>query len=188
MNLPCVMLDLETLGTGDGAAIIQIGAVRFDWKTHEDAPEGWISSPYGEFRRNILWDSPGFGNIEPGTVQWWLEQDATTRTGVFAQDGAEDLTQALHQFNLWVQDGGDVEGIWADSPSFDLRLLRQACERCGVAYRFKHWQERDLRTLKKELACASDEPMFVGKKHDALDDAHHQARYVVRIMQRNAAR
>ena len=183
-HLPHVMVDVETLGRRDGDAIIQIGAVRFDWRVHDDAPEGWVSSPYGEFRRNVAWDSAGFGNIEPETVQWWLVQCAQTRCQVFAQYEAQELSRVLRDFNQWVHHGGEVAGIWADLPSFDMRLIRQACERTGVPYYFSHSQERDLRTLAKELGVDGDEPLRVGKKNDALDDAHHQARHVVRIMQR----
>lgn len=183
-HLPAIMVDVETLGRRDGDAIIQVGAVRFDWRVHDDAPEGWISSPSGEFRRNVAWDSKGFGNIEPATVQWWLGQDSQTRGRVFAQYEALPLIDVLRDFNQWVQFGGEVAGIWCSSPNFDLRLIRQACERTGVPYYFLHSQERALRTLRKELGVDGDEPLRVGQKHDALDDAHHQARHVVRIMQR----
>lgn len=184
MNLPHIMVDLETLGTGDHAPIIQIGAVRFDWRASPDAPEGWVSSPYGEFRRNIKWRSSGFGTIDPDTMLWWLKQDERTRQQVFDQDVAVDLTTAIADFYAWVQEGGPVEGVWADSPSFDLRLLRQAAERVRKGWIFTHRQERDVRTLKKELAVEGDVPEFVGKQHDALDDAHFQALLVCNVMRR----
>lgn len=184
MNLPHIMVDLETLGTADHAPIIQIGAVRFDWRASPDAPEGWVSSPYGEFRVNVDWRKPYFGTIDPDTMLWWLKQDERTRQQVFDQDGAKGLRSAVSSFFDWVKAGGDVEGVWADSPSFDLRLIRQAAERCGVRYPFTHRQERDVRTLKKELALESDIPEFVGKQHDALDDAHFQALLVCNVMRR----
>lgn len=184
VHLPAIMVDVETLGTGDNAPIIQIGAVRFDWAVSAEAPEGWTSSPYGEFRQNVLWNSEGFGKIDADTLQWWLKQDGTTRRGVFDQEHALSLNVALWSFFKWVRDGGDAWTVWANSPDFDLRLLRQACERTEVPYEFTYRQPRDMRTLVKVLGVDEDRPLRVGKKHDALDDAHHQARHVVNIMQR----
>lgn len=178
------MLDVETLGTGDHAPIIQIGAVRFDWTPCDEAPNGWTSSPYGEFRHNILWTSEGFGQVDIPTLQWWLKQDGTTRREVWDQEYALELDVALRSFFKWVRDGGDAWTVWANSPQDDLRWLRQACERAGVTYEFTYRQPRDMRTLVKVLGTDEDRPLRVGKKHDALDDAHHQARHVVNIMQR----
>jgi hypothetical protein len=182
------MLDVETLSTGDNAAIIQVGAVRFDWVPCDEAPNGWTSSPYGEFRQNVLWNSEGFGQIDVDTLLWWLKQDGTTRRGVFDQECALHLKTVLCAFFAWVRSGGDAWTVWANSPQDDLRWLRQACERAGVEYEFTYRQPRDMRTLVKVFGVEDDRPLRVGKKHDALDDAHHQALHVVNIMQRvNAA-
>lgn len=167
-----VMIDLETLGTGDFAPIVQIGACRFDAER-----VGHV------YRQNIL--ARDWANIDGDTLLWWNGQAADVRARVFDQAGALPLAAALHEFGNWLKSGGDFVGAWADSPSFDLRLLRQAWERSGMIARwpFTHRVERDLRTLKKlrgadTVEPARDEGELV---HDAADDAVFQARWVQAI-------
>lgn len=181
-----IMVDVETLGVGDNAPIIQIGACRFDWHTSDDAPEGVISAPGGEFRVHIL--ASDWKNIEADTVLWWDRQDPLTRATVFDQRIAVSLGIAMDMFARWCERGGRVEGIWADSPNFYLRLMRQAWERTITwPWPFTHRQERCFRTIKKEFGHLSEEPLFVGTRHDALDDAMHQALWCANIMRKLGA-
>ncbi len=174
-----IMIDLETLGTGDNAAIIQIGAVRFD--PNEDLD----SRDRARFQENIRWSCAGFGEIEPDTVLWWNQQDPGVRARVYEQKDALPLRDAIGKFHEWAHYHIPIGNIWANSPDFDLRLLRQACSRFAyVPYPFEFRNHRDMRTLVKELGVPEDEPKFIGFEHDALDDAIHQAYWVVNIMKR----
>lgn len=175
-----IMLDLETLGVGDNAAIIQIGACRFYPHVGLDPSEG------RQFSQNVDWESQGMGTLEPGTVQWWNSQSEEAREKVWDQSEALPLCDALVQFSIWVG-RTPVQpqiSIWANAPDFDLRLLRQAFERVGYGYPFQHRQHRDMRTLVKEFGMPEDKPTFVGLEHNALDDAVHQAQWVTNIMKR----
>lgn len=175
MSTPDIMIDIETLGTGDHAAIVQIGAVRFNR----------LTGAQGEtFRSNIDWGCEHFGNIEPDTMRWWLEQGATVRAQVFSQLGSVSLARALALLDKWVADSGPVETIWACPPNFDHRLIRQACERTGVPYRFSFFKERDMRTVREEFGRPADYPGFDGLKHDALADAAHQAKWLCATIKR----
>lgn len=68
-----IMLDLETLGTQPGCAILSIGAVAF-------SPEAGAIASTEPFYVEISLEStlPRFG-VEAGTLRWWLEQGAATR-------------------------------------------------------------------------------------------------------------
>ncbi len=174
-----VMLDLETLGTGDGAAIVQIGAVRFDpW-----AGDGLVSAPAAAFCESIRLDSVGLGTIDGPTVAWWLGQEREAQDSVLLNENRTTMVAALDRFDHWIREES-VEFVWADSPNFDLRLLRQAFGRQGMPWPFTHRQERCHRTLKwqgREL-LGLKEPERTGTKHHALVDAYHQAQVAVRIL------
>lgn len=172
-----IMLDVETLGTEDHAAIVQIGAVRFnlfDGKLSRD----------NEFSCQVHWDSANLGKIEPDTLRWWLEQDADVRARVFDQDEAVVLPACLRSLDAWVIRSGPLHSIWACPPSFDMRLLRQAYERSDMGYRFSFFKERDMRTVRQVFGTAADKPEFEGAKHDALDDARFQAQFLINIVRR----
>jgi DNA polymerase III epsilon subunit-like protein len=165
-----VMLDLETLGTGDHAAIVQIGACVFDSRE--------ISST---FRRNIYLGSENLGNIEGDTLRWWMGQSPDAIASVLQSTERAPLRIALEDFRSWLV--GDRFAIWANSPSFDLRLLRQAYERCGLEPPWKFYQEMDHRTM-KHLGRLLNVPrlQFEGTKHDALVDTINQARYLMAVL------
>lgn len=169
-----IMIDIETLGTGDGAAIIQIGAVRF----------GKVGLEPDDFTCQVDWNSSHFGNIEPNTLRWWLEQDPAAREAAFSQVGVMSLINCLNSLNSWIAAAGIFRHIWACPPNFDLRLLRQACARCNVGYPFPFWKERDFRTIRSEVGAPGDEPKRLGIKHNALDDARFQAKYLINILKR----
>jgi len=72
-----IMLDLETMGNGNNAAIIAIGAVKFD----QDITD--------RFYKTIDLDSSvdvGL-EIDPSTVLWWMKQGDDAR-GQFQHPGA----------------------------------------------------------------------------------------------------
>lgn len=177
MNYSEIMLDLETLGTEDHAAVVQIGAVRFD------IYGAGIIGP-DQFTCQVDWDSDEFGTIEPDTLQWWLSQDAAVRNRVFRQEGAVSLGRALCLLDKWVSDGGPMVNCWTCPPNFDARLLRQAYLRCKMPYRFPFYKERDMRTIREVFGTIHDKPEFEGDKHDALDDARHQAQWLINILRR----
>lgn len=156
-----VMLDLETLGTDPGAAIVSIGAVRFD------------TSGLGEtFHRSISIESAIAAGlaVDGETLEWWLDQDPQAQQ-VLA--GGQDLAGALVDFRDFY---GDAEEVWAFSPTFDCTILSAAYDAVDLERPWNYRAERDARTL-AALPIAADVE-HDGTVHDALDDARHQARMV----------
>jgi DNA polymerase III epsilon subunit-like protein len=155
------MLDIETLGLEPGAAILSIGAVRFDAGT-VDADD--------EFLRSVsLASCEQYGlEIDAETLTWWLDQDAAAQAQL---TGGSDLHGVLREFSVWL-DG--AEEIWANSPAFDCVHLEHAYGEVALEVPWEYYQRRDYRTLSGlELV---DEPEHSGTEHDALDDAVQQAR------------
>jgi DNA polymerase III epsilon subunit-like protein len=152
-----VMVDIETLGTEPGCAILSVGAVGFDldglgFQFHE--------------RVDLCSCEEAGLRLDADTVQWWAKQDNVR--DVLA--GGDDLETVLAEFVRGVEDADEV---WANSPSFDLAILKAAGEAVGVEMPWAFYQERDFRTLKNLPVAVELE--HDGTEHDALDDAIHQA-------------
>jgi|AntDeeMinimDraft_5_1070356.scaffolds.fasta_scaffold35801_1 DNA polymerase III epsilon subunit-like protein len=161
-----VMIDIETLGSTTGAAIVSLGAAVFD--------TGGVKA---EFEQSISLDSCleiGL-SIEADTLEWWLDKDETAREVL---KGGDNLAKVLAEFMAWYE-LHDIEQVWANSPSFDCEQLEfafEAVEIDEIKPPWKYHEERDYRTL-KELPLGFEVDIdHKGTKHDALDDAVHQAR------------
>jgi len=160
-----VMVDIETLGTERGAAIVSIGAVRF------------TTNGVGEtFHRSISLKSCEDAGltVDAETLEWWLTQSDETKEQLV---GGDSLRAVLGGFSEWYN-GADE--IWANSPSFDCELLEAAYDAVGLEEPWEFWEERDVRTI-ESLPIASD-LKHQGVEHDARDDAVHQARVVAKTL------
>ena len=153
-----VMLDIETLGTEQGCAILSIGAVRFGLDGHGD-----------EFYRSVDLESCQDAGLEidANTLEWWLGQDDAV-TGVLT--GGDNLADVLEDFSSFY---GTSDEIWAFSPSFDCDILAAAYDAVGIVPPWKYYEERCCRTLAALPVWPDIEQD--GDEHDALDDARYQA-------------
>lgn len=165
------MVDLETLGVGDHATIVQIGAVSF-------YADGTIISRCIADVAVKDWD----GTTTPDTIMWWMGQEESVRSRVFSPDVPRvPMKIALADVDRLMS---GCTTIWANSPNFDLRILRQAYERHGMEWEHSPFKERDFRTFKKIAPRLSGSVRPVAdadKKHTALYDAEHQALWLCNI-------
>lgn len=86
-----VMIDIETLGTKPGAAILSIGAVMFS------------ATGLGEtfYTPVSLKSCTDIGlTVDPDTVAWWMQQSEEARQAAFQAD-APPLQTALLRLNDW---------------------------------------------------------------------------------------
>lgn len=160
-----IMLDIETLGTEPGCAIVAIGACRFDTRHVGQT-----------FEASVDLQSNGEAGltVDHETLSWWLTQDEQAREQL---TGGESLSDALDRLAGFVD--GDVE-IWANSPTFDCEILAAGYEAVGMDLPWHYWQLRDFRTL-QELDI--DEPTdHEGVEHDAVDDAVYQATVAASVL------
>lgn len=165
-----IMIDLETLGTKPGCAILSIGAVEFD-----------LNGIYSSIYREIDIDSSiakGFA-VERDTLRWWMNQADGVRKPLFCQ--TEDITEALNTFKWWCGSNDTSESItfWGNGASFDLGILRAAYAKIGVDF-FSSFQDRCYRTVKNmypEVKIQSNPNL-----HNALEDAKCQALHLIEIL------
>lgn len=164
-----VMLDLETMGHGPTAAIIQIGAVQFN-----------ETNILQQFRVNVaLQSSVAYGmSTDEDTVDWWRGRagSASAFKGV-----AHPLPKALDDFARWLnqlEGFREGAGLWSKGPAFDAAILEYAYRLMGHDNPPWHYRQvSDQRTIERTaLALGRTQPVYSEPPHDALLDAVSQAR------------
>lgn len=161
-----LMVDIESLGTDPGAAILSIGAVPFDTDGVDDDAGFYVVVDLRSCEDAGL-------SIDADTLLWWFDQSDEAKSVL---SGGGDLGESLEAFADFVDDV-DPDEVWANSPSFDCRLLGAAFDAIDADVPWSYWEERDLRTLKNlpgvgDPFPANDDAV----EHDAFDDAVVQAR------------
>lgn len=162
-----IMLDLETMGNGSNAAIIAIGAVRFDADVTD------------KFYETIKLDSSVAHGLEidPATVMWWMKQSDEARSQF--ERLSDHLPTVLMQFTAWI---GSKAIVWGNGSDFDNVILANAYKKCGIDVPWKFYNNRCYRTIKN---LNRDIKMDrIGTHHNAVDDAESQARHLMRILSR----
>lgn len=165
-----IMVDIETLGNGNDAAILSIGACKFNATEILDkfhvAVDPESSTAYGL-------------KMDASTVMWWLHADRAAAREVLLSHPTVDLPSALHGFATWV--GPDSVPMWGNGATFDNVILRSAYRAAGEEYPVRFWDDRCYRTMKN---MAPDIKIVrEGTYHDALDDAVNQAKHLQRIVE-----
>jgi hypothetical protein len=174
---PHIMVDLETMGTAPGSAIVSLGAVAFD-------P---VAGTLGEefYRVISLRSCQNRGlTMDPETVVWWTQQSEAAR-GQLNKPDAEDLGSVLGWFaSWWRRQQGQF--FWGHGANFDEPLLSWACRAAHVVQPWKYWDARCTRTL---FAITGERPNRAkGVHHNALDDAKAQAEAVIRAYSKLSVR
>lgn len=167
-----VMVDIETMDVSAKAAIVSIGAVRFS--------ENGVGRAHDRFSYTIDLDS----NLAVGrtmnasTVMWWMRQDDDARRAIYDGVNQVNLKFALNEFNTFLK---RVKGslVWGNGADFDNTIIISAMADCGIEPGWKFRDNRCFRTLKH--LYPDTEPERQGVRHNALDDAVHQAEWAVNI-------
>ncbi|EPA9497387.1 TPA: 3'-5' exoribonuclease [Escherichia coli] len=173
-----LMIDLETMGKNPDAPIISIGAIFFDPQTGDVGPE---------FSKTIDLETAG-GVIDRDTIKWWLKQSREAQSAIMTDE--IPLDDALLQLREFIDEnsGEFFVQVWGNGANFDNTILRRSYERQGITCPWRYYNDRDVRTI-VELGKAIDfdarTPIpFEGERHNALDDARYQAKYVSAIWQK----
>jgi len=171
-----VMLDIETLGTKPGSAIVQVAAVRFDRKTgvSDEVKPNQVHCRH--FDRYVdLESNLKLGlTMDAGTVEWWLQQDDEARK-IFEKPKFP-LCSVLWEFQKWL---GKESCVWGNGATFDNVLMRAAYNACGESKPWSFRLDRDLRTAFDLTGFNPKDVPFEGTKHNALDDCKHQIKCLV---------
>lgn len=160
-------LDLETLGTSPGCALLSIGAVIFD-------QNGLKQEFYRAVNRE---DNATYGLKEDGsTEQWWLRQSEAAREAAFA--GGSSIKEALAAFDKFYIDSGTTE-YWANGANFDGPYLEAVYRAIGWEVPWKYNSARCARTVFQLANVSARDFAGEGVYHNALDDAKAQALAII---------
>lgn len=160
------MIDLETLDTSPNAAILTIGAVRFNPFGNELADKAMK-----RFYAKIDLDSCDKINltVSNDTIEWWSKQSKEAQEEAFSEDNRIDIVdamKALYKF-CW-----GSKRVWSHGAGFDIVILENIFRKIQKAYPWQYWSVRDTRTL-FDMGINPNRPPIL--KHHALEDAWNQA-------------
>lgn len=160
------MIDLETLATSSDAAILTIGAVKFD-------PFGSVAdfTNNDKFYAKVDLDSCNELNltVSDDTINWWATQSKEAQDEAFGPTDRihiEDAFQDLYKF-CW-----GSQYVWSNGAAFDIVICETVFKRIPKKIPWDFWQVRDVRTM-FDLGIDPQRPQVTA--HNALEDALAQA-------------
>lgn len=158
-----IMIDLETLATSTDAAILSIGAVKFDPFGNDVTSE--------TFYRKVDIDSCHELNltVHDSTIEWWATQSEEAKNEAFNPEGREDIFDVFQQLYKFCW---GAQRVWSNGSGFDIVICETVFNRIHKAIPWSYWQVRDVRTM-FDLGIDPMRPPVTA--HHALSDAQNQA-------------
>lgn len=166
MALTDLMIDLETLATSTDAAILTIGAVRFD-PFGKDVEEPAMKSLYIKVDLDSC-DELGLVTNDD-TIAWWANQSKEAQEEAFGEGDRihiRDAFDQLYKFSF------GCKRVWSNGSIFDVMICEHIFRKIGKAIPWQFWQIRDVRTI-FDIGINPQRPPVL--KHHALEDAWNQA-------------
>lgn len=161
-----IMIDLETLATTPDAAILSIGAVKFD-PFGQELKEPAMESFY--LRVDIdSCDQLGLVTSQD-TLEWWAKQSKEAQDEAFGTEGRVDIVDAMNQLYKFCW---GCKRVWSHGAGFDVVILETVFRKMRKGYPWSFWQVRDTRTI-FDIGINPDRPEVLA--HHALHDAYNQA-------------
>lgn len=173
-----IMVDIETLGTKEGASVFQIAATSFDISTGEI---------YDSI--NLIGDIEKYSylSVDGSTLKWWLNTNKELLSDLLSSGNLEE-SEMIELFNAWIKNQSNDEQeiyLWGNGILFDNAKLQKLSEDNLTKYPIHYKNDRDVRTLlelasmksgksEKEIkdSVASEDEV----EHNALDDVSYQIR------------
>lgn len=170
------MIDTETLALTPSAAIVQVAMAPFDPWGSGLYCHSYNGEKYSVTHNSVLVIEGQKRFIDPDTKKWWEEKN--TANLHLLTDGTVQLPEELEIIGQVLTNSSQV---WANSPGFDIALLRHASGQWRVPLNINFRNEWDVRTAtklagftygnQKELFQKSDAFWNRGSKaHNALND------------------
>lgn len=129
-----VMIDLETMGFGPNGAVIQIGAVAFNWAEGYHGPA---------FRADVDLHSSilAGGRVTHDVAEWWRGRGGLKLTAPVS------MPQALRGLKDYLGRYPELKRVWANGLSFDIAILEGFYQRCDQDVPWEYNSPRDTRTI-----------------------------------------
>ncbi|HAI1453583.1 TPA: 3'-5' exoribonuclease [Escherichia coli] len=145
-----------------------------------------------EFSVNISLESSMRYRARPdaSAILWWMEQSEEARKSLTSN--TQELSTALSWLSEFIIKNANhkLVQVWGNGASFDCVILRNSYSLTGQPVPWQWWNDRDVRTIVELGKVIGFDPKrdmpFKGTRHNALDDAIHQAKYVSAIWKKLA--
>jgi len=166
-----IMIDIETMGQGNNAAIVALGAVAFD-------KEGIREEKF--YEKIDLKEAAKYGDMDADAVLWWMKQSDEARAEITRQS-KNTPAKVLLEFNKYLEllDEKHKLKIWGNGSDFDNVVLANLYKKIDISLPWVYWNSRCYRTIK---SIYHDVKMGrVGTHHNAVDNAYSQAKHLLEI-------
>lgn len=161
-----IMIDLETLATSPDAAVLTIGAIKFD-PFGDDVREPNCDKFYVKVELDSC-DRIGLV-INEDTINWWANQSKESQEEAFSAEGRIDIVDAMNQLYKFCW---GAKRVWSHGAGFDVIICEHIFKKINKAVPWNFWQVRCTRTL-FDIGIDPQRPPVL--KHHALEDAWNQA-------------
>jgi hypothetical protein len=161
-----IMIDLETLATSTDAAILTIGAVKFD-PFGRELKEPAMDSFYVRVDLDSCHEIGLVTNDD--TIAWWANQSKEAQDEAFSEGNRIHISDAMAQLYKFCW---GAKRVWSNGAAFDVVICETVFKRIGKAVPWNFWQVRDVRTA-FDLGINPIRPPVTA--HHALEDAWNQA-------------
>lgn len=169
-----VMLDIETCGLGEDAALLSLTMIAFKLGEEEEV------SSYDTTVDLTSCYMAGM-HFDTDTQAWWMKQDPMARLVLTSADKRRSIQQAMKDaYDYLAALAEEYELVmWCRGTDFDFPKLEYGIRRfVGKTLPYRYWNKRDVRTYCHTFNVHSGDVPFVGVKHSSLDDCRHQIRQV----------
>lgn len=172
---PNIMLDLETLGTRPGCAILSIGAIAFDAKSGLREPFYLVVNTKSCLAKGLT--------VDANTLAWHRGRgEEHAKILAEAEASKVGIGGAIATFADYLRRIGHPKqiSIWGNGADFDPVILAHCYAILGLPLPWEFWNTRCFRTLR----ALAELPKRTIVKHNALEDATDQAAEAVEILKR----
>lgn len=165
-----VMLDMETCGLREDAALLSMSMIAFRPGEEEER---------GVFDVAIDLTSCFMAGMQfdDDTQAWWMRQDAQARAGQVCRTDRVSIQKAMCDAHAWLTALTETYNVvmWCRGADFDFPKLEYGFRRfVEKPAPYPYWNKRDVRTFVRELGIDDRSMERKGVKHSSLDDCRHQ--------------
>jgi len=130
-----VMIELQTMGTVPGCAIVAIGAVLFD-------PRYNVVETDRVFYTELDYNAQDGLLIDNDSREWWSKRPNSEK---LVLNGIDDLDDQLFDFSRWLP-FGDYK-VWSNTTTFQISILEYCYRYYKMEVPWRYWNIMDGRTL-----------------------------------------
>jgi len=168
-----VMIDLETLDTKPSAAILTIGAIKFD-PFGDDLHNKSCEKLYIKVDLDSC-DKLGLTTSQ-STIDWWSQQSKEAQDEAFSTEGRIPIHEAMTKLYKFCW---GAQRVWSHGAAFDIVICENVFAKLEKMVPWNFWQVRCTRTL-FDIGINPERPPVLA--HHALEDAWNQAVGVQNVM------